>query len=123
MSENLLKNVYHHSLLSDDELKAIFGVHMRTIFQKGEMMLKEGDTANSFLILESGLMRSFVRDFNGNDITTNFFAANEIVIEVSSLFHRIPTQENIQALVDCVCWKIGFDDFQNLFHTISGFSE
>jgi len=80
MSENILKTNYHHPLLSDDELKAIFGVHTRTIFQKGEMMLKEGDTANSYFILESALMRSFVRDFNGNDITTNFFAANKIVI-------------------------------------------
>lgn len=123
MSQNLLKNVYQHPLLNDDELKVIFGMHTRTIFQKGEMMLKEGDTANGYFILQSGLMRSFVHDFNGNDITTNFFVPGEIVIEVSSLFQRIPTQENIQALVDCVCWKIDFSDFQNLFHTISGFSE
>jgi len=123
MCEKLLKNVYQHPLLNNDELKIIFGAHTKSTFEKGEMMLKEGDTANSYFILQSGLMRSFVRDFNGNNITTDFFVANEIVIEVSSLFQRKPTQENIKALIDCVCWKIDYDDFQKLFHSISGFSE
>src|SRR5690606_24690958 len=45
------------------------------------------------------------------------------VIEVLSLFQRIPTTENIQALTDCDCWKLDFDVFQELYHSIPGFSE
>lgn len=118
-----LQYVYQHSLLAEDDLKKIFDAHGKVSFGKGELLLEEGQIADYYLILESGLMRSFVHSFDGKDITINFFATNEIVIEVSSLFQRIPTQENIQALTDCVCWKIDFDAFQQLFHSIGGFSE
>lgn len=75
------------------------------------------------MIMESGLMRSFAYDYKGNDITTDFFCNHEIIIDVLSLFKRIPTSENIQALTDCECWQIDFEIFQELFHSISGFSE
>ena len=119
----MFNKVYHHPLLTKEDLKTIRVAHTKVSFKKGAFLLREGQITNEYLIVESGLIRSFVRDYNGNDITTNFFSTNEIVIEVSSLFQRIPTHENIQALADCVCWKINFDDFQNLFHSIEGFSE
>lgn len=31
--------------------------------------------------------------------------------------------ENIQALKDSTCWKIDYDVFQELFHSIDGFAE
>lgn len=123
MDEDSLKHIYNHSLLSAEDLKKIFDAHEKVTYKKGEFVLKAGQIANDYLILESGLMRSFVHDFNGNDITTNFFINNDLVIEVSSLFQRIPTRENIQALVECVCLKIDFEDFQNLFHSIEGMRE
>ncbi len=123
MDDGLLLQVYEHPLLSQEELKAICSLHKKVHFQRGNFMLKEGQVAGEYLILEEGLVRSFVHDYNGNDITTNFFSENEIVIEVSSLFQRIPSKENIQALTDCICWKIDFGDFQNLYHSITGFSE
>ena len=75
----------------------------RVVFSKGDFLIKEGQTANEYFCLESGLIRAFVYDYNGNDITTNFFTANDIVVEPSSLFQRIPTKENMQTLTDCVC--------------------
>ena len=75
------------------------------------------------MILESGLMRSFAYNYQGRDITMDFFCPHDIVIEVLSLFQQTPAQENIQALTDCVCWKIELNVFQELFHTIRGFPE
>lgn len=119
----LLHTVYNHPLLKDDDLGQICRAHEKVLFQKNSFLLRNGQTANEYFVIESGLMRSFVMDTEGNDITTNFFAEGEIVIEVSSLFQRIPTRENIQALTDCTCWKIDFDVFQYLFHSMEGFSE
>ena len=120
---NSLEQVYRHPLLSQEDLKKIIDVHKQVTYTKGEFLLREGQIANEYLIMESGLMRSFVHNFDGIDITTNFFSDCDVVIEVSSLFQRIPTAENIQALTDCVCWKIDFDNFQKLFHALEGFSE
>ncbi len=93
------------------------------MINKGDFLLREGHIANEYFILEQGLIRAFVHNFDGKDITTSFFVKDEIVIDVSSLFQRIPSNENIQALTDCVCWKIEFQVFQELFHSIEGFRE
>ncbi|RYE18536.1 MAG: Crp/Fnr family transcriptional regulator, partial [Sphingobacteriaceae bacterium] len=77
----------------------------------------------SYFCISEGLVRSYVYDFNGNDITTGFIGNNEIAIDVISLFHQIPTVEYFQALTDCRCYVIDFDKFQNLYHSIKGFNE
>jgi len=123
MKNQLLHQVYQHPLISSEMLEKIINAHRKITLKKGEFVLKKGETANSYLVLENGLMRSFAYDYNGNDITTDFFSDCELVIEVLSLFQRIPSEENIQAITDCVCWKIDFETFQELYHSIPGFSE
>ena len=123
MKKQLLSQVYQHPLINHQELDNIIEAHQKVNLKKGDYILKEGETANEYLILESGLIRSFAHDYNGNDITTDFFCNYDVVIEVLSLFQRTPTKENIQALTDCVCWKIDFNIFQELYHSIGGFSE
>jgi CRP-like cAMP-binding protein len=123
MKKELLTQVYQHPLINAEQLDRIINAHNKVVYKKGEYILKKGEIADGYLIMESGLMRSFVHNFNGNDITTDFFSDHEIVIEVLSLFQRIPTQENIQALTECTCWKIEYDVFQELFHSIGGFAE
>jgi CRP/FNR family transcriptional regulator, anaerobic regulatory protein len=123
MQNQSLENVYKIYPFANDELDTIIKSHHKIELKKGDFFLQEGEISDGYLILESGLMRSFVHDFNKNDITTNFFSNDEIVIEVSSLFQRIKTKENIQALSNCVCWKIDFDVFQKLYHSINNFSE
>lgn len=123
MKSDALRSMYQHELLSEKDLASVCDAHHPITFSKGEHILKTGTIADGYLVLESGLIRSYVIDYNGKDITTNFFVKNTLVIEVSSLFQRIPSQENIEALTDCVCWKIDFPIFQQLFHSMEGFSE
>ncbi|HLV69372.1 MAG TPA: Crp/Fnr family transcriptional regulator [Xanthomarina sp.] len=123
MKNELLSQVYNHPLIENHELNNLIKAHKKISFKKNDFILKQGDIANDYMILENGLMRSFAFDYKGNDITTDFFCNYDIVIEVLSLFQRIPTTENIQALTDCDCWKLDFDVFQELYHSIPGFSE
>lgn len=123
MKNELLSKVYQHPLIDVEEMSKIISAHKPISIEKGEFILKTGQTANSYLILETGLIRSFVYDFDGNDITTDFFTSSEVVIEVLSLFQRTTTQENIQAITDCKAWEIDFNVFQELYHALPGFSE
>lgn len=118
-----LTHVYQHPLFKPNDLNRIFDAHEEVAISKGDFILHEGKIANEYYVLEKGLMRSFVFDMEMNDITTDFFAEDEVVIEVSSLFQRIASQENIQTLTDCVLWKIDFVVFQDLFHSIESFRE
>lgn len=121
--EKTLREVYRHPLLTEENLTMISDMHTKVIFYKGDFFLKRDERSHSYLILENGLMRSFVYDYDGNEITTNFFSNREVVIEVLSLFQHIPSEEYIQALTDCVCWKIDLDRFEMLYHSIQGLNE
>lgn len=90
---------------------------------KGDLLLKEGQVSNDYFFLEEGFMRTFVHDVDGKDVTTGFAAAGQVVFEVSSFFNRIPSRENIQALVPCIGWSITYEQLNHLFHTYPAFRE
>jgi CRP/FNR family transcriptional regulator, anaerobic regulatory protein len=123
MMHEVLTKVYIHPLLQQQDAEKIYKGHTEVVFKKGDFILKENQVSTAYYVMASGLARSFVTDLEGNDITTNFFAEGEIAIEVLSLFQKIPSQENIQALTDCLCYKIDFDTFQLFFREVPGFSE
>ena len=101
-----------------------FAVHFHSkIFAKSEYLLEEGKINNEYFFLETGFMRSFAYDTEGNDITTNFYAVNQVVFEVSSFFNRKPSKENIQALTDCQGWYLTYQELNMLFHEIQEFRE
>lgn len=118
-----LHKIYNYQELSPEDLQLITDAHIKVVFKKNDFLLKQGQVANEYFCLEDGLVRSFAISSDGNEITTGFFGKDEIVIEVASLFLRVPTKENIQALTDCVCWKIDLNSFQELFQSVTGFTE
>ncbi len=123
MENKILSQIYQHPQIKQEGLLLICDAHQRIEFQKGDFFLEKGKMANEYFIIESGLVKAFTHNYKDDEITTDFIGENEIVIEVSSLFTRIPAQENLQALTNGVAWKIKFNIFQELYHQSAGFSE
>lgn len=91
-------------------------------FSKNEFFLKEGKICN-FLYLVDGLMRAYTFDLNGNEVTTNFFGKNRQVFDHASFFLQTPSEENIQAITDCLGYSITYEQVNALFHSIPEFRE
>jgi len=123
MDKHFLQHVFAKTDLTADEMTEILPKFKQVHFEKNSFLLTEGQTANHYWFIESGFARAYVTDTEGNDITTNFYAVGDIVIDWPSFFLRNPTRENIQTLTDCVCWQLDFETFQTLFHTIRNFRE
>jgi CRP-like cAMP-binding protein len=123
VSSNFLSHIFKAKDFSGEELDVILPKFKKVTFYKNDYLLKEGKTENHYWFVETGFVRSYVVDTTGNDITTHFYAVDDIVIDWTSFFLRNPTRENIQALTDCVCWQLDFDTFQQLFHSIQSFRE
>jgi CRP-like cAMP-binding protein len=70
-----------------------------------------------------GLMRAYTFDLKGNEVTTNFFARNRRVYDQASFFLQTASEENIQAITDCLAYIITFKRMNNLFHSIPEFRE
>jgi CRP-like cAMP-binding protein len=120
---NLLENIFSTLNFSEQEKETVIGSFEKVTFKKNEFLFKQGKVLNHYYFLEKGFIRSFTYDYDGNEVTTNFYAETEIVIDWTSFMLRVPTQENFQANTDCICWKLSYNDFQNLFNTIEKFRE
>jgi CRP-like cAMP-binding protein len=91
--------------------------------QKNLFLLQAGKVSNDYVFLLEGFMRSYTFDTEGNDITTNFYTPNLVVIEVASFFNRIESQESFQTITDCKGLVISYEQVQVLFHSIPQFRE
>jgi len=123
MDISFFQRIYNHPNIQKEDYKTIIEAHTKVEFSKNETILSEGKANNEYYLIENGLFRSYVIDYKGNEITTEFFSPNDILIEVASLFLRVPSKETIEALTDAKVWKVDFDAFQNLYGNIEGFTE
>jgi len=91
-------------------------------FLKNEFFLREGKVCD-LLYLAEGLMRAYTFDLKGNEVTTNFFPKGRQVFDHASFFLQTPSEENIQAVTDCIGYSITFDKMNSIFHSIPEFRE
>ncbi len=92
--------VYSHPLLSPEATGRIAAAHEETFFRKNDFVLRAGQTAKEYHVLGKGLMRSYVYDPEGRDITTGFYTAPGVVINAASLFQQQPSLEIVLPLED-----------------------
>jgi CRP-like cAMP-binding protein len=109
--------------ISPVELKYISDSFVPVKFDKGEVILKKGAVSDDYIYLQSGLIRSFLYDLNGEEVTTDFFVENSIVFEITSFFNRIPTETNMVALTNCRGFKLTYEQLNKLFHDKPSFRE
>jgi CRP-like cAMP-binding protein len=121
--QHFLSKVFEGSGITKEELLLIIPKYKQVTFHKNGYLLKEGQIEKKYWFIETGFIRSYIIDTEGNDITFNLYATQDVVIDYPSIFFFAPTRENIQALTDCTCWEITFEDFQELFNTITSFRE
>jgi len=121
--QHFLNNVFASSGITKDELQVILPKYKQVTFAKNDYLLKEGQVEKKYWFLESGFIRSYVIDTEGNDITFNLYGSGDVVIDYPSIFFFAPTRENIQALTECVCWEISFENFQEMFNNIPNYRE
>jgi CRP-like cAMP-binding protein len=122
-TDNLISFFKNSSLISSGTAEEIACRFSIIEIAKNELLLKEGVISNQYLFLESGFIRSFAHDVDGNEVTTNFYQPASVVFEVSSFFNRTPSKENIQALTDCTGLYITYAELNDLFHGLQEFRE
>lgn len=91
-------------------------------FSRNEFFLKEGKICD-LLYLAEGIMRAYTFDLKGDEVTTNLFAKNRQVYDHASFFLQTPSEENIQAVTDCLAYSITFEKMNTLFHSTPEFRE
>lgn len=124
MPDNTLRQFFQkHGLSSNSVIEETEPYFTEKTMAKGSLLLKEGLVANEYLVLESGFLRAYTHNHEGEEVTTAFFAPGAVVFEVASFFNRTPSKENIQALADSKGWVLTFEGLNHLFHAHPAFRE
>lgn len=123
MEGAFFQTIYSSPYISKTDYEKIASTHSKMDIEQGMLLLEAGKIASEYYIIEKGLFRSFVYDHDGNEITTEFYCPEELLIESFSLFHRSPSMENFQALTCATVWKINYQAFQQLLETTEGLRE
>ncbi len=74
-------------------------LHDTELLKKGDFFLKQGSQCRKIGRLVKGVLRGFVLDVDGNEITTHFYCEGDMVI--GSYIPNVKTQMSIEALDDC----------------------
>lgn len=124
MTRTYLTEFIMRSRPMPEETAAAIAAHFEPVtYQKNDFLLQQGQICSDYIIMETGIIRAFTHDTEGDEVTTGFYETGSVVFEVASYFKRTPTQENFQALTDCTGWKGEHTVFQVLFHSIPEFRE
>lgn len=110
-------------LISQAQAEDIIQDFMARTISKNDFLLRAGAVSDDYFFLDSGFMRAFAYDTEGNDISTGFYAGGQVVLEVASFFNRTPSSEYIQALTACQGWSISHRQLNALFHERMEFRE
>jgi CRP-like cAMP-binding protein len=122
-SPQLIQFFRNSNLVSQQAAEQIAAVFSYRELRKNEFFIKEGRVCDEYLFLEKGFIRAFAHDTGGNDVTTHFYSAGQVVFEVFSFFNRTISKENFQALTDCEGWVITYEQLNYLFHSMLEFRE
>ena len=86
-----------YSTMTHDELDVLESILVPMKFQKGEIILKEGEVCTNIYWVVKGLVRQFYYK-NGKELTEYMATENTICMCIESLFKEEPTRLQIQAL-------------------------
>ncbi len=116
----LIKNLEKGGVTNQD-LEVILPTYKCYLIKKNEIIQKPGQSCNAYYIVAEGMFRSYVIDYEGNEVTTNFFLSHDLLIDETAFFMRTPTQEYIQAIDDGVIWKKEYAIFQLQFNELESY--
>lgn len=90
---------------------------------KGTLLIEDGKTSKFSYFLESGIIRCYIIDLQGDEVTTRFYSAPDFLNDYLSFFEQKPSEEYYELITDCVIYSINYENVQHCFHSIPEFRE
>lgn len=106
--------IHNYTLTSEKDWARIANCLTRRVLPKGYLLLEEDRICRHIYFLESGLLRYFIWK-DGLDVTKFFTQPPYCFTSQRSYNLQIPTQENIETLMESMVWQMTKDDAEGLF--------
>ncbi|WP_294562469.1 Crp/Fnr family transcriptional regulator, partial [uncultured Bacteroides sp.] len=113
----LEKNALTYIHLSSETLELLNQNFQRVEIRKKDYLIHAGDKELYLYFIESGILRYWILDRHLQEITFAFAFAGEFANSYYSFCKDTKSEFDIQALTDCVIWKVNRNIIFDMFKT------
>ena len=112
--EKLKKFISQFVTLTPDEFQEMYKCFSPLELKHGEYWVKEGKVGRSLGFIQSGYMRKYINESNGEE-TIHLSPQGEFMVPFYSFFSQQPSHENLQAVTDCELLTMPYQSLENLY--------
>jgi len=109
--------------MSDAKADMIAGYFKEEVLPQKDLIIHEGMISKKSYFLQAGIVRCYIIDLNGDEITTRFYSDPDFLNDFLSFFEQKPSEEYYELVTDCTLFSISYDNVQHCFHNIPEFRE
>lgn len=80
-------------------------------YANGDLLIKEGSSNNNVYFVRKGLVRSYVNDEQGNEITFQLYPESSVLTNVHFILFKQSSRFNYEAIEDTKVYEIDYDSF------------
>ncbi len=115
------KNIEKQIVISDDEFKFFSDFLTEKKILKKEFLLKEGEVCNYTGFVNTGCLRTFTRNHEGNENVTRFAIEDYWVGDLYSYLTGDVSPYNIEATIDSTVLLIHKNDMEKVYERVPKF--
>lgn len=112
--QQLMAEVHLFQSLTNEELEQLSQRVVSTCYQPGDIIIREGDTGDSLLVIITGLVDVTHRKSRGRNFSIGRLGIGQCIGEMSLLTGR-PRSATVQAITDCEVVEIPKESMNELF--------
>lgn len=106
--------------LNEEEAKEVTECIPIKTFEKGHILLREGQVSNESYFNIQGLVRKYYL-VDGEEKTTEFYVEKDAISSLQSYNLKIPSNHYLECIEDCRLAILSRDKEQELFERVAGF--
>ncbi|MEW5847027.1 MAG: Crp/Fnr family transcriptional regulator [Bacteroidota bacterium] len=117
------KDILNNYNLTDEELKLTMSSFIPMRIKANDFFLKEGKICKYIGFVKKGILRAYIFDDFANEITTEFYPEESLIISFDSFNNQIPSKENIRAIEDAELMVISFEKQKELYQLVPAWNQ
>ncbi len=118
----LISKLEEYITISESFEKALTESFERKKFEKGDLLLREGQHCKYLYFVESGMVRNFY-NAEKQDVSTWFQIEGGFISSWFSFYSSKPSYESIEALEDTVMYVLHHDKYEELLKSFGEFEK
>ena len=120
---HLFKKFESYAPISENSKSLIASIVTFQELKKGEMLLRNGQTASQIHFIYKGALRAYVTDYDGNIYNKNIFLENDFAGSTVSYLKNTPSNFTLEALEETTLISLKYKKYRNFIDTNNDLKE